>query len=264
MAPYPQANCLTFPFAIRSIESIKMADQEEEDLNRLTVNQLKDRLRNKGLPISGKKSTLIERLQHSEQPQQNSNDATNATFKEPKIKWKKSKAKSLLYKDIKEGRVPLEAKDENGKTQMDLKDIYAMHPEYKEYDYSKFSSRVSSLRKTIKELKDRAAVDLELFNNFKANHPPSLFSHKGYEQWQGSRAQIRLLKDIEAKKHITLGKKELWSSHEDYYENFPLHVFRDKLYQEIRTAKYLHTIDVKGRDPRKKAELNKKLSELVP
>jgi hypothetical protein len=27
-------------------------------------------------------------------------------FKEPKVKWKKSKAKSLLYKDIIEGRVP--------------------------------------------------------------------------------------------------------------------------------------------------------------
>jgi hypothetical protein len=32
----------------------------------------------------------------------------------PKTKWRKSKAKSLIYKDIMEGRVPLEAKHENG------------------------------------------------------------------------------------------------------------------------------------------------------
>jgi FKBP-type peptidyl-prolyl cis-trans isomerase len=31
-------------------------------------------------------------------------------FKEPKIKWTKSKARALLYQDIKEGLVPLHAK----------------------------------------------------------------------------------------------------------------------------------------------------------
>jgi hypothetical protein len=47
---------------------------------------------------------------------------------EPKIKWKKSRAKQLLYNAIKEGRVPLEAKDSNNKSTMPLKDIYNLHP----------------------------------------------------------------------------------------------------------------------------------------
>jgi uncharacterized protein YaaW (UPF0174 family) len=38
---------------------------------------------------------------------------------------------------------------------------------------------------------------LEAFNNFKANNPVSHYSHKRYEQWQGSEAQEYLSKDVE-------------------------------------------------------------------
>jgi len=49
---------------------------------------------------------------------------------EPKIKWKKSKAKRLLYKDILDGRVPLEAKTVDGRSTMSLKSIYNLRPEF--------------------------------------------------------------------------------------------------------------------------------------
>jgi hypothetical protein len=55
-----------------------------------------------------------------------------------------------------EGRVPLEAKDENGESMMALVDIYAVHPEHAEYHYLKFSRQLSSVRKTLEELNDRA------------------------------------------------------------------------------------------------------------
>jgi hypothetical protein len=90
--------------------------------------------------------------------------ATKTTEKaEPKIIWKKSRAKQLLYDAIKEqGRVPLEAKDSNNKSTIALKDIYNLHPtEFSKYHYSKFSSRISSLRKTIKECNGRAVLDQE-------------------------------------------------------------------------------------------------------
>jgi hypothetical protein len=202
---------------------------------------------------------------------QSKEEEENEAFKEPTIKWKKSRARALLYQDIKEGWVPLHAKDDNGKSTMKLKDIYDMHPEYAEYEYSKFSSRVSGVRKIIQECVGRAAVDLEAFNNFKANNPVSQFSHKGYEQWQGSDAQEYLKEDIdqflkdlellkEKKKKNVLENikekrsfpyKELWGSRRAYYEHFPLDVFRDKVKQEIRTSKYLYTIGERGMDPRK-------------
>jgi hypothetical protein len=171
----------------------------------------------------------------------------SAKFKEPKVKWKKSKARRLLYKDIVEGEVPPDATDADGRSTMQLSDIYLMHEEFAEYDYEKFSSRLSSLRKIIKDADNRAQADQEAFENFKNNHPVSLYSHKGYIQWQGSEAQELLLQDMEEKLHETLGKKELYGSRREYYEEFSLSVFRDKIYQEQRTAKYIHTCVVMGK-----------------
>jgi hypothetical protein len=144
-----------------------------------------------------------------------------------------------------DGLVPLKAKDDE--FLMDIHDIYSMRPETSLYSYAKFSSRLSSLRKTIKDANTRAEDDEEAFENYKQNHAPSSFSHKGYIQWQGSEAQELLLEDMEAGLHEQLEKKELWLSRKEYCENFPLRAFRDKIYQEIRTAKYLHTLKVKGK-----------------
>ena len=170
---------------------------------------------------------------------------------EPKIPWKNSRAKALLEKDIKEGRVPLEA-TKNGRSTMKLRTIYDSRPEFAQYQYSKFSNRLKSLRTTISECSARAALDQEAFDNFQQNHPvPSVFSHKGYIQWQGSEAQRLCREDIANKVHESMSRRELHGSRPEYFENFPLKVFRDKVNQEIRTAKYLHTLKVKGKDGRK-------------
>jgi hypothetical protein len=54
------------------------------------------------------------------------------------VKWKKSKAKQLLYEDIMANQVPSEATDENRKSTMQLKDLYSMHPEYSQRQYPDF------------------------------------------------------------------------------------------------------------------------------
>jgi hypothetical protein len=181
----------------------------------------------------------------------NGTDAENgkktANTKEPKIRWRKSKAKKLLYLDMMEGRVTLDKDDLLDDEKMTLREIYVLRPEFAEYHYSKFSGRVSALRKAINIANSRAAQDQEAFDNFKANHPPSLLSHKGYIQWQGSDAQKQVLEDIKEGLHESMAKMELWEFRSVYYENFPLKEFRDKLNQEIRTAKYLHTLRVRGK-----------------
>jgi hypothetical protein len=169
-------------------------------------------------------------------------------FKEPKIKWKDSKARRILYKELTGGNIPKDAKDSNGRFMVPLlKDIYNMHEEYKLYDPKKFSSRLSSLRTQYHECMMRDAMDIEAFDNYRRNHQPSLFSHHGYPEWQGSEAQRLLKIDLEAKKQDTMSKMDLWDSKPEFYEHFPLKVFRDKINQEIRTAKYLHTIKERGK-----------------
>jgi len=176
-------------------------------------------------------------------------------YEEPKIKWKKSEAKRLLRNDILEGRVPLYAIDEDGKRTTDLKALYHTRVEFTEYHYSKFSSRVGSLRTTLQNDTDRSILDQEAFDNYKKNHPTLIqFSHKGYIQWQGSESQRLCLKDIEDGVHERKSRVDFYASRPEYYNQFPLDAFRDKVKQEIRTAKYLYTLEVKGKDPRKKQQ----------
>lgn len=169
-------------------------------------------------------------------------------FVEPKIKWRNSHAKEKLFDDVKNGVVPLESK-ERGKNKMTIREIYLMHPEYAAYDYEKFPSRLASIKKTVREMNTRADDDQEAFDVFVQNHDVSLFSKKGFIQWQGSESQRLLLEDIEAGKHIEFAnnKKEWYLSRPEYYDEIPLKVFRDKIDQEIGTAKYLHTLKVRGK-----------------
>jgi hypothetical protein len=164
-------------------------------------------------------------------------------FREPKIKWRKSKAKQLLYEAIMDGVVPLEAKDEHGNMTMSIKDIYLVHQEFAFYSFEKFPNRLKALRDKIKELDSRADEDELAFKIYKKNHKPSLFSHKGYIQWQGSSAREYLLDDLDDYlKDPNKKPKDLWLSREEYRNEFPLDAFRDKIKQEIRTTKYLRTL----------------------
>ena len=153
----------------------------------------------------------------------------------------------MFYDDILADRVPSDATDENGTSTMQLKDIYLMHTEDTDYHYSKFSGRVASIRTTINDRNIRKEEDEQLFAECLSNHPGSVFSHKGFIQWQGSEAQELAKEDIAENLHLTMGKKALHGFRPEHYENFPLKDFRDKIRQEVRTAKWRHTLKVKGK-----------------
>ena len=159
---------------------------------------------------------------------------------ENKVKWRKSKAKKVLYELLIDGIVPME----DGV--MPLEDIYFLHEEFANYSFDRFGGRLKRLQKS-NELNDRAQDDLEAFENFKGNHNPSLFPHKGYAPWQGLTAQELLWDDLEAYMNDPSKKpKDLWMSRQEYHDEFPLDAFRDKIKQEIRTAKYLRTIKARA------------------
>jgi hypothetical protein len=72
--------------------------------------------------------------EQQQQQQGGSKKKKKEKFKEPKIKWKKSKARKLLYKDLMDAAIPRQAVDEHGRSTMRLEEIFQMHPEYKLYD----------------------------------------------------------------------------------------------------------------------------------
>lgn len=154
-----------------------------------------------------------------------------------KNKWRKSKAKKMLTEFIMDGRVH---------DAMPPEEIYMLDEELcrelSMFDDDKFEGRIKSLMKKLEELNNRADDDLEAFRNFKRNHKPSLFSHKGYIQWQGSTPQELLWEDLdEYLKNPNMKPKDLWLTRPEYRDEFPLDAFRDKIKQEIRTQKYIAT-----------------------
>ena len=192
----------------------------------------------------GKKEDFFDKMT----PTEEAAEALAAVFKEPKTKWRKSKAKKILYQAILDGTVPLN--DKNFET-MSLEDIYSIDPELSLYDFKKFKSRLNRLRDKVLFLNKRADDDLAAFGNYKKNHKPSLFSHKGYIQWQGSSAQEYLWEDLDAfMNDPNMKPKDLWMSRPEYMNEFPLDAFRDKIKQEIRTAKYLRTLRERGQEHR--------------
>jgi hypothetical protein len=113
----------------------------------------------------------------------------------------------LLEQDIRNGLV----KDDS-----DFEMVYLMIPEYAIFDHTKFKKRLESLRKSAGKLLSRAEVDETRFEAFVSKHTISLFSHKGYVQWQGSDAQKKLQIDISNNKHCTMRKRDLYGSRADW------------------------------------------------
>ena len=64
-------------------------------------------------------------------------------------------------------------------------------------------------------------------------------------------AQALALKHIKENVHKKMKWSEWHGQHSNFYEYFPLDAFKDKIPQEIKTAKYLYTLEIRGRDTRR-------------
>ena len=82
-------------------------------------------------------------------------NSNNNEFEEPNIPWKKSLARKLLYKDVMEGKVPLEG---TAKT-TDFSSVYMMHPEYAVWYFGSLPRRLDWIQKIIKKCQLRVAND---------------------------------------------------------------------------------------------------------
>jgi len=147
---------------------------------------------------------------------------TTSTQQEEPAPWKHSNAKKLLAQDILDGKT-------NGKSP---KEVYSMHPEYKLYNYTNFSTNLRNLKESLLELSKRAAVDEAAFR-----HDESLGglkqNSKPYPRWGGQPVQVLLKKDIDEGKHQTMTPEALRNSRQEYLL-FPKKIFRDHIYQELR------------------------------
>lgn len=159
-------------------------------------------------------------------------------FDGEQISWEESHARKLLYCDLSDGTVPLEGGDTD--------EIYAMRPDYAKYDKSMFPERLESLRDIVRKAKKRKHDDKKAFEAFKTN-PKNQVSHQTYAglpQWKSSKSRRCALIDLKNGVLESMGFKEMYKLHPETMEEFPFEYWKERVKQEIGTAKYLHTLKI--------------------
>lgn len=177
--------------------------------------------------------------------------------------WGDSYVRELLLADLKEGVIPKTHQPHI----MDTREIFLSRPEYKLYGFKNFYSRLSALRDHLYASSTQASKDSEAFRIFVKNYPPKDTCSRGYPHWEGSKAQKQLKIDVangeHKKEHVT--PMIMWG-HEarPEYREFPQDVFRDHLYQEIGTCKYLNYLTIKSEGEKKgRLEKHRKAMEKI-
>lgn len=78
------------------------------------------------------------------------------------------------------------------------------------------------------------------------NHEISELTWSGMIQWQGSEAQPYVLQDIEEDVHLEIGYRAMYDRRAEYFQYFDYATFKQKVRHEIRTAKYLTTLEIRN------------------
>ena len=151
--------------------------------------------------------------------------------KDPEKKWITCTTKKILFEDIVSGFIPDE---------MHWEEAYDRREEYKVTTKRLFKGRLDRLRADIRKKQAFAASDSAALANDRLLHPVPTHNHRGEPRWEGSEAQRLLRQDIDLGNHLDLMPRDLFMSEPDYYDNYPLEVFRKHIEQEVKLRKFLH------------------------
>ena len=196
---------------IAQSERIK-ASQTKKELQKLTVKQLKDQLRGLEMKVTGKKAELIDRLLSRGKD-------TGIGIKG----WQKSKARLLL--------VELFGDDKSNVHSMSDEEVYNSHPWFQNYSYKKFEKYLSVIKEAAENLRDVVSNDEQEILAELAAFPRGDVTIHGYPFWDTHDASALL--EVDVREGDEMMPKELWESRAQY-QDFPLEVFRNHIYQAKR------------------------------
>jgi hypothetical protein len=89
------------------------------------------------------------------------------------------------------------------------------------------------------DLKIAEALDSAALAHDRRIHPKAANNHRGEPRWEGSDAERLLRQDMDEGKHKTMKPQLLYNMRNEYYENYPLKIFREHIYQEEKRRKFL-------------------------
>jgi len=207
------------------MDSIKKNNKSETEerppehvhLEALKVKQLKAILKERGLPVSGRKAKLIERLRNP------------PVGPKPKS-WQHSEAKKDLKRALLDPNSPIH--------KMSLEEILGTDERYKRYPL--FKKYYKDLKKKVEEEKRAVNIDDLAAREHLMSYPTPGTNARGYPNWKGHPAKGLLEVDVANKLNEKMKPKELRGTREEY-KQFPIDVFGKRVNQEAdkqRTSSY--------------------------
>jgi len=180
-----------------------------------------------------------------------------------KFDWRNSAAKKYLKKCFKDGVIPLTyPTDDGGSGPQAVWDEHCKdHPFFKGMVYdTNFTNRLRTVKNdSIKKMK-RAEVDKKNLAAFRAKHPIDPMNARGLGElrWEGSVAEKFLKEDIDQilkmDDEAEIGKRlkpSVFHASRPEFSVFQLKTFRDHIYQEKRTRKFLSYSEAEKNKPSK-------------
>jgi hypothetical protein len=148
--------------------------------------------------------------------------ASDASDDADEVLYATSARRKLLVADIKDGKHKA----------MQPKQLWQSQPEYMQDKLSLFRSRYYSLRNTIEAALEQKERDEKAFADDKklgigTNVLP-------YTKFKGSNTKTLLKNDLDDRLHEAMTPKEIHKLHSGAYAPWPLDVFRNHIYQELR------------------------------
>jgi len=149
-------------------------------------------------------------------------------------KWRHSEAKKSLHADIVAGVIPA------SQSEMSADEVCkhcSANPDFLLSDFHDkrlFADRLKRLRDKIKGKDDRRKRDADALAGDRLIFPKRDFNYRGEAEWQNSKAQELLKKDIDTGRHLSQTKEKLWLSKREHQE-YDLNIFRGFVHQELKT-----------------------------
>jgi hypothetical protein len=150
------------------------------------------------------------------------------TQSKPPPPWRHSKAKEVL-------QALLQSDLDGSIHAMDADDVYKLSPLFAPYKIGNFKTNLENLKSSIAGNAEAVRSDHQALRHdqHKLSSTFSTLTSRGYPRWETSAAKNMLARDIKEKKHQVANAtpNDLWKSRPEY-QQFPLEVFRQHIYQE--------------------------------
>ena len=206
--------------------------------DKITIKQLKSLLKKKGLPVTGRKADLIERLK----------TGYISNGPKPNKPWQHSTAKKDLKRALLDPKSPIHG--------MSMKQIQASDNLYKQYP--NFPNYYNDLKGRVAFERERVRLDDMLVQMHLRDCPRPACANRGYPHWNTHAAMKLLEVDVLNDLHKKMKPQELQKTRREYRE-FPKDVFSKRVSQEVgkqRAAQFWE-------DKRNKSGMKKYLEDVA-